>query len=67
MDNITLHRMTARVRRPLETIFRLVEQEQLTATTTRYASEVPSKRRLLSGKDIDSPEAFEDADTAARV
>ena len=33
--------------------------------TTRYASEEPSKRRRLSGKDIDSSDAFEDAEAAA--
>ena len=34
-DNNTLHRMTARVRRPLEAIFSSLEQEQEIARTTR--------------------------------
>ena len=44
-----------------------LDQEQEVARTTRYASEEPSKRRRLSGKDIDSPDAFEDAEAAAGV
>ena len=55
----TRHRITAGVRRPLEAIFNSLEQEQWVVRTTRYASEKPSKRRQLSGKDINSPEAFE--------
>ena len=35
--------------------------------TTRYSSEEPSKRRGLNGKDIGSPDAFEDAEAAAGV
>ena len=34
-DNNTLHRMTARVRRPLEAIFSSLDQEQKIARTTR--------------------------------
>ena len=63
----TLHRMTARVRSPLQAIFSSLEQEQEGVRTTRYASEEPSKWRRLNGKDIDSPDAFEDAESAARV
>ena len=66
-DNNTLHRMTARVRRPEEAALSSLDQEQEAARTMRYASEVPSKRRRLSGKDIDSPDAFEDAEAAAGV
>ena len=61
----TLHRMTARVRRPLEAVFSSLVQEQEEVRTTRYASEEPSKRRRLNGKDIDSPDAFEDTEAAA--
>ena len=61
----TLHRMTARVRRLVKAPFSSLEQEQEEVRTTRYASEEPSKRRRLSGKDIDSPDAFEDAEAVA--
>ena len=55
-DKDTLHRMTARVRRPIQAIISSLEQEQEVVRKTRYASEEPSKRRRLSGKDIDCPD-----------
>ena len=63
----TLHRMTARVRRPIQAIFNSLEQDQEEVRTTRCASEEPSKQRRLRGKDIDSPDAFEDVEAAAGV
>ena len=63
-DKNTLYRMTARVRRPRQAITGSLEQEQEEARTTRYASEEPSKQRRLSGKDVDSPDTFEDSEAA---
>ena len=63
----TLHRTAARVRRLVKATFSSLEQEQKVARTTQYASEEHSKRRRLSGKDIDSPDAFVDAEAAAGV
>ena len=42
-----------------------IPTEQEGARTLTYVSELPSKRRRLSGKDIDSPDAFEDIEEAA--
>ena len=56
--------MTARVWRPFVAVLRSVKQEQEVVRKMRKASEEPSKRRRLSGKDSDAREAFEDAEAA---
>ena len=49
----------------MQAMFSSLEEKQNKARTTRYASEEPLKQRRLSGKDIDSPDAVEDAEAAA--